>query len=89
MGHGVEAGDHQVEAQAPWVKLLPRAKASLSCLLGSLLITIEDINDNAPYFLPEDKTFGKQQPPLHTVPLLHEATFEQPPQTLHGPRGDF
>ncbi|XP_003900612.2 LOW QUALITY PROTEIN: cadherin-related family member 2 [Papio anubis] len=24
---------------------------------GSLLITIEDINDNAPYFLPEDKTF--------------------------------
>uniref|UniRef100_A0A2K6PPZ4 Cadherin-related family member 2 n=1 Tax=Rhinopithecus roxellana TaxID=61622 RepID=A0A2K6PPZ4_RHIRO len=24
---------------------------------GSLLITIEDMNDNAPYFLPEDKTF--------------------------------
>uniref|UniRef100_A0A5F8A456 Cadherin-related family member 2 n=1 Tax=Macaca mulatta TaxID=9544 RepID=A0A5F8A456_MACMU len=24
---------------------------------GSLLITIEDINDNAPYFLPEEKTF--------------------------------
>ncbi|KAM8765860.1 LOW QUALITY PROTEIN: cadherin-related family member 2 [Rhynchonycteris naso] len=24
---------------------------------GSLLITIEDINDNEPYFLPEDKTF--------------------------------
>ncbi|XP_016052626.1 PREDICTED: cadherin-related family member 2 [Miniopterus natalensis] len=24
---------------------------------GSLPITIEDINDNAPYFLPEDKTF--------------------------------
>uniref|UniRef100_A0A8D0YNH4 Cadherin-related family member 2 n=1 Tax=Sus scrofa TaxID=9823 RepID=A0A8D0YNH4_PIG len=25
---------------------------------GSLPITIEDVNDNAPYFLPEDKTFG-------------------------------
>nr|XP_018883422.2 cadherin-related family member 2 [Gorilla gorilla gorilla] len=24
---------------------------------GSLLITIEDVNDNAPYFLPENKTF--------------------------------
>uniref|UniRef100_A0A2K5EYB5 Cadherin-related family member 2 n=1 Tax=Aotus nancymaae TaxID=37293 RepID=A0A2K5EYB5_AOTNA len=24
---------------------------------GSLFITIEDVNDNAPYFLPEDKTF--------------------------------
>uniref|UniRef100_A0A8C4LUW7 Cadherin-related family member 2 n=1 Tax=Equus asinus asinus TaxID=83772 RepID=A0A8C4LUW7_EQUAS len=27
---------------------------------GSLPITIEDVNDNAPYFLHEDKTFGVQ-----------------------------
>uniref|UniRef100_A0A452S8S6 Cadherin domain-containing protein n=1 Tax=Ursus americanus TaxID=9643 RepID=A0A452S8S6_URSAM len=33
---------------------------------GSLAITIEDMNDNAPYFLPANKTFGKRPGVVHS-----------------------
>lgn len=73
------------EGQAGWAMPVPRANQP--CLLGSLLITIDDVNDNAPYFLPENKTFGKHQP-SPCLPALYSArtAFGQLPWALLKPQ---
>lgn len=72
--HVRDAAGSMAKAQVFWVRPLLETRASQPCPLGSLPITIEDVNDNAPYFLHEDKTFGKQQaapsPPRHALLAL-------------------
>ena len=86
--HGREAAGSKTEDQTFWVRSLLRDQGQPTFPpLGSLPITIEDVNDNAPYFLPENKTFGKQQAPP-SPPTLYSArtTFGQLPQMLLRPQ---
>lgn len=60
MGQEEQGRRKPAETQALWVRTLLRTLTHvISSSSGSLPINIEDKNDNAPYFLPDQQTFGE------------------------------